>query len=237
MTVITHTFEEGSDGTTVPSGANGVDQIVGAPTYEADAAFHGAMGVQLSGAGQTIRYTCTPDNSGSIYTSPQADPGSAYSIALSWGEPVSNVASAHVRFHSDNTINITNPSNTNIGAASTTTWAPGDLFRFDWNYDQSGTGPYTATLTLRIFKGTNIEGDSGYEELIRSIPSYTSSTTRFRLRNNTAGWTTRFDTLRLYDTLEWPTPFNPPPPPPEFAFWEWTGTEWVGPLVAQEWIP
>lgn len=231
---LTDDFESGVDGNTVTVAGN-VDQVQGSPTFEADAAFHGSMGVLMSGSGQAVRYVVTADHSGSIYVSPIATPGSSANLSLTWGTSA-NATNFHVRFHSDGTISISNASNSIIGAASTTTWTTGDTFRLDWQCDESAG--FTTDITLRIFKNANIEGDTPDETLTRTTTTYAGSTSRLRVRSSVAGYTFWYDTLRLSTSLEWADPFDPPiVPDDDLAFWEWTGTEWVGPLVAQEWIP
>ena len=229
MTFTTYDFDSGTDGATIAAGTHGIDTISGTPRYEIDAAVHGALGVEMVGTSQFMRYVVGPTNSGSIYYKAVTF-GTGSNRFITWGTSI-NGTNASLRCQSTGNFSITDAANTQIGANFLTTWTGGDVFRFDWQYSETGTAPTISCLiTLRVFKGANIEGTTPDEEITRSVPS-TTSTARLRLASSTAGWTSRVDTLRLSPLLEWATPFAPSV---GYTPSHWNGDAWI-PLTPSLW--
>ena len=213
-------FEEGTDGAVVAVGF-GRDFVLGTTTYEADAAIHGGMGIRIAAAGAFIRYVAAPTNSGSVYLTTPTNPGTGSNRFLVWGTSA-NGTNVSFRYSSNGTFSIADTAANQVGASSTTTFLPGDTFRFDWQYEETAVG--SANVTIRIFKDSNREGDDPDEEMTRTVTGYLTATNRLRIAMSTAGWVTDVDTLRVKDdVLEWAGPYGVADVP---TFGLWNGTTW-----------
>ncbi|CAN5809444.1 hypothetical protein BH24ACT15_BH24ACT15_34830 [soil metagenome] len=208
MTITDYTYEEGVNGATVGVG-NGVDAVLGAPKYATAAAVHATLGVESAGSNQYLRYTVPASNSGSVYVKLNASTTGANRV-LVWLSS-GNAIQVSFRFGTGTTFTIADSTSTTVGAASTTTWAVGDLFRFDWQYESPAAN--SATITVRIFKGANAEGATPNETITRTVTWGTGTTTsKLRVGSSLASWTVRHDTLRTSDVLEWIGAYNPSAP-------------------------
>lgn len=208
--VATHTFEEGTDGATLTNGTDGIVTTTNAK-YESSAAVHGSMGVEAVNVAATIGYSCANSGQASIYW-----PGYAIGTGSTILWSLRSTAVIRVRMRVNPTTGkyeMTDNANAVVAtsAASINALVPG---RADirWVYN-SGAG--TVTVTCRLYLDSNIEGDTPDETLTGTNMAIPAALDRFYFGTTVAnGWTTRCDTIRLYDdVVTWPEPFDAAPPP------------------------
>lgn len=217
-TTLIDSFESGSDGGAFTATGNWVS-TVGSPTYESDAAVHGAMGLRLDAASEAARYTIGPAScSGSFYMICRA----VASGALRFLQVQSSAAGVFIQLRQGTagTFSMANVSNVQIGSATTLTWAAGDVFRLDWQATITGTAPNVSVeLSVRFFKNANIEGTTPDETLTQTAVGGASTTVaQLAFFCSAAGFVTDVDTVRYSDQLEWLGPYAPPAPT-DVGYW------------------
>jgi hypothetical protein len=198
----TYTYEEGTNGVDIGTGTGVTAVTASAPKYSTAAAFHGSLGYNCIGQ-QALFYAAPADDfSGSVYVEPHVN-GASSSNRIITLQTAADAEICALRLHSTaGVISLVNSANT-IAVSATTTWAVNDLFRFDWQADYND-GADTLALSVRIFKGANVEGTTPDETISNTFTSVTAPCTKVRVGNyNTGTWDFYFDTLRLNDALEW----------------------------------
>lgn len=203
----THTFEEGTDGSAVPSGANDVIAIGGSPKYAAAAAVHGSLGVLFTGANaDTINYSAPSSGQRSGYLVIHSDAAASNTIIA--GIRATSAYMCRIRANSANgKFEITNQAS-GVQATSSSSYTVGQTFRADVRWDYSAG---SITVTLRLFLGANSEGDTPDETVGPVTFASASTPNRFTWGSSTAGWNVYGDTDRGYDDIAtWPAAFAPP---------------------------
>lgn len=209
--VNTYTYEEGTDGASVPTGANGVIAEGGAVTYSAANAIHGSLSASMAASASSLVYSlpASGDNSWS---------DSFYmKIGVSTGI---NSQLATIRNGGTQLAKLTVNTSTGkfqvadvgsvVQAASTISWPTGTVFRNDIQYSYDGAN---LTFSWKIFIGANSEGTTPDDTLTATFAA-SAVPTRFALGGITNGWTIYYDTYRQYSSsADSVGPYQPGPPP------------------------
>jgi hypothetical protein len=209
MTQTIYDFEGGTNGANVATGGGITAVSPGPPEYSNTADFQGSLGITAVGTQWAKWASPNPagDHSGSVYIRADGNPGTGSQRVIIWDNAGTGDGGAFA-FHSNGKMRLVNGSNVLQGAESTTTWANGDEFRIDYQYnDVAGS----CAMSLRIFKNANIDGSTPDETLSRTLTSCVCN--NVRLGGLTTGtWDFDFDNFVLSDILEWIGPFVPDTP-------------------------
>lgn len=201
MATTLYDFEGGVIDDVVTTGG-GITDVIGSPKYAAG--IHGTGIRYLASEAVEFLGVVSGTHSGSVYMKVDSTHTSGGSRGLITKKAIGAWRSGF-KFIWDGDMDPT------IGGTNEPvlmTWAVGDLFRFDWQYDAS-----IHQIIWRVFKNANMEGTvhdatttldlSGDTDLIEWLGFGA-------LNSSPAGTDITFDTLRVSDQLEWLAPFDPP---------------------------
>lgn len=205
-------FNSGTDGATLATGG-GITAVNGTNTYTAAHTIHGALAITGTGTSAAPTFTVarpasfTDANKSwtlSLYVVPVTVPGGA--IQLCSLQNSANSVIAIARVHSNGHFDI----QVGASAAATTTlsWAANTTYRLDITYNGTGN-----TVSVAVFAGSNSEGTVANETITATGTTQTGGFDHWVLspaRATTAGAQSYLDTLRFYDGVVTPDPFNPP---------------------------
>lgn len=197
----TYDFEGGSLDATITTG--GGVTVTGSPTYKTG--IHGSLAARLI-QGQYLDFAAPAStHGGSMYLTVNSVIASSASRAVRVQNGTGGWVSV-VRFHYLGSVDITTGTST-TGTAGT--WTAGDTYRVDWTVNHA-----TTTLTWRLFKNANIEGDTYDYQVVVNYAAVDSGAAATVIGCGAGGSPTGtsidFDTIRLYDSAEWAGPFDPP---------------------------
>lgn len=208
----TKTFDAGADGVTLVSGNEGSVAISGTVKYETDAGVHGGRGIQAALNAASLGWSVPSSGQASIYWTGY---GIGTGSNVFWSLRSSGTIRTRLRLNSTTgKYEITDNANT-VAATSTASinaLTPGRAdIRWVWN-----SGASTLVLTVRLYLGANIEGDTPDETMTTAAMTLPAAVDRFYLGTTAASWTTNLDTVRLYDdVVTWPEAFVVEEPPPD----------------------
>jgi hypothetical protein len=191
-------FEEGTAGNALTVAGDYL-VVTGTVQYHADAR-QGALSMTSVNGGLLTLPTPAGDFTVSSYVKMVSL--SSGSARIQIGMDSANGFVGFTRMHNTNVFDICDASATRQ-ALSVATWSLGNWYRWDTQF--SGTG-LTRTIAARVFLA-----DSGTALWDSGPVSVTSATSNAyaRLRTGAQGVTTgevRTDSVRFFDTLEWPQP-------------------------------
>ena len=204
----TYDFDSGTLDATIATG--GGLTVSGSPAYKAG--IHGPLCARV-GQSDTITMGIPATTfSGSIYLVVN----SVIASSATRGPRVNNTLAgwiSSIKFNNTGAVDVTTGT---TNTASGGTWSPGDVFRIDWQVNHA-----TTTLTWRFFKNANASG---------STPDATASVNYSGVDSGAApdsfalnaggspsGSSVDYDTIRLYDALEWAGAYVPPSSGPEIV--------------------
>lgn len=205
---VTYAFDGGVAGT-APAVAGDILAVQAGVTYVAPGV-HGDTGLDANGSDAFVRIanSGTVTHSGSIYVSPKATGGSNRVVALT---TPTNTILASIRLMTSGFIDIANTAGASQVSTGIAKWVAEKTLRIDWQWESSDiTLP---TLTVRVFTSHH-ENEIADEQISWQPTGLTVAQARWQFGAQvTAGAHVVIDTIRIYDGLEWATPFGPPPPP------------------------
>lgn len=207
----TYDFEEGADGDPILAGANGVVNTFGSPVYSSELPAHGGLSFFAAAESPTARLDYdAPNNaawSASIYVTPDTTPSSGAGNVMG----VANAPGNHliaIRMHSDGFFDMGDYSGEGFPsrlAKSDAYWSTGGTHRVDIQVAHDGS---TLTVTARIF----ITAESAvYDSEITGSIATDLAPDRVWVTTGRSTWAAHYDTLRLYDFLQWADPIDPLP--------------------------
>jgi hypothetical protein len=209
--VNTYTYEEGSDGASIATGANGVIAEGGAVTYNAANAIHGSLAAMLAASASSLVYSlpASGDNSwsDSFYMKIGVSTGTNSQLVTirnggtQLAKLTANVGTGKFQI-SDN--------GSSVQATSTIPWPSAVIIRNDIQYSYDGAN---LTVSWKIFTDANSEGTTPDDTLTATFAA-SAVPTRFALGGITGGWTVYYDTYRQYSSsADSVGPYQPGSPP------------------------
>jgi alkaline phosphatase D len=201
--VKTYGFEEGVDGALLTVNSDYL-LVSGDARFSTLAAAHGSRGVRSTSGGFFAVAAPANDCTVSVYATVRGSiTGSPRVVNFT---DTAGVFHGMVRFHAASGLfDICNSTSTRV-LASTATWVPEVRYRFDVQITGTGT---SRTITVRVFEG---EGTVALWDSGPVVVTTTTTNPVARIRSGGHGITAGVldvDTVRVYDTLEWPTPIAP----------------------------
>jgi hypothetical protein len=193
----TYTYEEGTDGSSIPVGSNGVIGEGAAVSYNAANAIHGTLCAKMAASASSLVYNLPASGSNSWSDSFYFKIG-ANTATVSVVANIRNSGTQIAKLSLDpstSKFRISNSASV-VQATSTATWTTGQVIRSDLHYSYDGAN---ISVTWDLFIGANSEGTTPDDTLTATF-AVAGVPNRFALGSITASWTIYYDTYRQYDS-------------------------------------